>query len=884
VTAPSFPATPVTPAKVAGPGGLRHNRRSLTPGAPTLPSLRRTLTGAFILIVAMVLFGWIIFTNTRDLVSATRRVERTRIRIGEIEGTLSTLKDAETGQRGYLLTTDPAYLEPYDAATSSVQDHLRRLAQLLQSDPEQTRRLQEFQTLVHSKLDELAASIRLSRGGDTTGALGMVRTGFGRKTMDRIREVVAEMSADENRQLARRSAEAERAKGRVFAATALSGACFLGLLVAYFLVVRADILGRAQAEAAARESEERLRTTLRSIGDAVLATDAAGRITFLNPVGERLTGWSSEAAAGQAVEDVFRVLNEASRQEVESPVRRVIREGQVVGLANHTILIARDGREIPIADSGGPIFDATQKVSGVVLVFRDISELRKAEQATQRLAAIVESANYAIVGETVHNEITDWNPGAAALFGFTAEEMRGRRMSELVPPGEADAAPRLTAELIAGQAAGEFEAHGRTKDGRWLETVVNLSPIRDEEGAVVGLSRIIRDVTERRRQNRELDHARQLAEQANAAKDRFLATLSHELRTPLTPVMASVQRLQRRKDLGPGVDEVLAMIRRNIELEARLIDDLLDLTRITKGKIELERQPLDLHALLTLAAQNARSEFLGKSLQLELDLQAADHFCMCDAGRLQQVFWNLLKNAVKFTDRGGRVAVKTRNPRPGRVAVSIQDTGRGIRPDLLRRIFEPFEQGDVTAVRRAGGLGLGLAIAQNLVQLHDGTIGADSEGEGRGATFTVELSTCEERPALEPAQQRDPGRMTARRRTRILLVEDDEDTAEALEKLLVDLGFGVRRAGSVRAAHSDFQQSPADVLITDVGLPDGSGLELLGALRSLQPELRGFVLSGYGMEEDVQRSYELGFAAHFVKPVNLNRLIAALDDFGAASA
>ncbi len=845
-------------------------------GAEKPRSSWRIVAGSIVLLAALVLFSWVIGSNTLNLVAETKRVERTRTLIGELESTLSTLKDAETGQRGYLLTGAPEYLAPYDAAVALVQGHLSRLDQLTQNDPAQQARLREFEGLVRAKLAELAATIGLYKSGNAPGALRAVETGYGQHLMERIRTLVGSMQGDETSRLAQRSRQADETARQVELALLLGGLCFVGLLAGYFLLVRRDLLGRARAEADARESEERLRTTLRSIGDGVLASDREGRITFLNPVAERLTAWTLAEAAGRPVEEIFRIVHEETRKTVESPVRRVIREGVVVGLANHTTLLARDGTEVPIADSGAPIFDARQRVAGVVLVFRDITEQRQAERATSRLAAIVASANYAIVGEDRDNVITDWNPGAESFFGFTAEEMIGRKMSMLAPDGESDPSPAATADLIAGKTA-EFEVRRRTKDGRWLDTVVTLSPIRDDGGRVVGISRMIRDVTERRRHARDLEEARRAAEEASAAKDRFLATLSHELRTPLTPVMASVQRLEQRPDLGPGMAESLAMIRRNVELEARLIDDLLDLTRIVRGKIEIERTPLDLHLVLATVTQNARSEFFARGVRLSSELNASAHFCLGDGARLQQVFWNLLKNSAKFTPAGGSVVVRSENPADGRIRIAVEDSGRGIRPDLLPRLFEAFEQGDVTAVRRGGGLGLGLAIARTLVQLHGGVITAESGGEGRGAVFSVELATTSARPriALPPAQ--DPERAASRNRMSILVVEDDLDTADALGRLLEESGFDVRTADSIAAARAAFSQRPSDILVTDVGLPDGSGLDLLGVLRPIQPALHAIVLSGYGMEEDLNRSRSLGFIDHFVKPINPSRLIAALD-------
>ena len=836
------------------------------------------LLGAALVVLALIAISWIHAANTRELLETTQRVEHTWEVTAELEETLSGLKDAETGQRGYLLTGETEYLEPYKSAVDAVPRHLDRLQVLVADNAEEHKRLAELRELIGAKLGELALTVRLSASGDTRAAQRAVSSGIGKELMDRIRQAADAMRTHERVLLAHRSEKARRAARNLTTASVVGAGAFVVLLCAFLALVRRDYVGRAAAESEARDSEEQLRTTLRSIGDGVLATDAEGRVTFLNPIAERLTGWSTADALGRPVEEAFRIVNEESRSPVESPVRRVIREGVVAGLANHTILIARDGKDTPIADSAAPVRDARGNVSGVVLVFRDITEQREAERATQRLAAIAASTEYAIVGETLENVITDWNPGAESLLGYTAAEMLGRRMVELGPSDDPNLSALLTRDILAGRRVGEFDARRRAKDGRWLDVAVSLYPIRASDGTVIGISRLMRDVTERRKHEAELNAARQRAEEANAAKDRFLATLSHELRTPLTPVMASVHRLERRSDLGPGLAESLAMIRRNVELEARLIDDLLDLTRIARGKVTLERLPLDLNEVLASVVQSSQSEFSARNISLVLRLDAKDHFVFGDAARLQQIFWNLLKNAAKFTPANGRVSVTSDNPSGGRVRIEVRDNGQGIRAELLTRLFEPFEQGDTTQTRRGGGLGLGLAIARNLVELHDGAISASSEGEGHGAVFAVDLPTTAEQPQPPSAAHLREGPVAAvRSRTSVLLVEDDVDSGEALRGLLIEAGFDVRVADRAAVATALFRERPADILVTDIGLPDASGLSLLASLKAMNPSLRAIVLSGYGMEEDVQRSRALGFAEHLVKPLNLNRLVAALD-------
>jgi len=371
------------------------------------------------------------------------------------------------------------------------------------------------------------------------------------------------------------------------------------------------------------------------------------------------------------------------------------------------------------------------------------------------------------------------------------------------------------------------------------------------------------------------------AQAANLAKDQFLATLSHELRTPLTPVLAVISSLEGDDRLEAKVRESLAMVRRNVELEARLIDDLLDLTRIARGKLELSRRPADLRRLVEQAIEICCSQEMESGrLRIVKDLEAADHSLWADSSRLSQVFWNLLNNAVKFTPQGGTITVRSRFEQ-GEIVVQISDTGVGIRPESLRHIFNAFEQGDLSTTRRFGGLGLGLAISNAIVELHGGTLNAESEGEGRGATFTVRLPAGDSRqePAAASAiagkERRGAVRQEAGRPLHILLAEDHVDTAEALAALLEGLGHRITMAGTVAgglaAAQAAAADHPIDLVISDLGLPDASGLDLMRELARLY-RLTGIALSGYGMEEDVRKSREAGFARHLTKPVTLDLL------------
>lgn len=372
--------------------------------------------------------------------------------------------------------------------------------------------------------------------------------------------------------------------------------------------------------------------------------------------------------------------------------------------------------------------------------------------------------------------------------------------------------------------------------------------------------------------------ARLEAERANLAKDRFLAMLSHELRTPLTPILSSAMALEDEEGLSPEVRASLQMIRRNVELEGRLIDDLLDLTRISKGKVQLSREIVDGHSLLHNALDICRSDLDAKNLGLTLNLAATTVRLDADPARLQQIFWNLIKNAIKFTPDGGKVTISTANDESGNFRVQVEDTGMGIDGESLPKIFKAFEQGERAHL---GGLGLGLAITKALVETHQGKIAADSRGTGKGACFSVELPTSVQEIDRKVKKNATPA--PERQSLRILLVEDHEDTNRSLTKLLRRRGYEVESANSVRSALDFAAAGRFDVLVSDIGLPDGSGIDLMAALESDRPSL-GIALTGFGMEEDVQKTQQVGFAHHLVKPVDLNKLDSLIQNAAEAGA
>jgi PAS domain S-box-containing protein len=404
---------------------------------------------------------------------------------------------------------------------------------------------------------------------------------------------------------------------------------------------------------------------------------------------------------------------------------------------------------------------------------------------------------------------------------------------------------------------------------RWFH--LSSNPVVGPNGEFDGTVCTISDITERKHAEQELKEAKDVAEAADRAKDQFLAVLSHELRTPLTPVMTAVQAIQEERSLPPDVRTYLEVIKRNVELEARLIDDLLDLTRIARNKLQLDLEIADAHGLIGYVIRMCEDDIRAKGLQLKLDLAADPHHIMADPARAQQVLWNLIKNAVKFTYPGGTITIATRTSGARKMRIEITDTGIGIDPEILPRIFNAFEQGEQSITRQFGGLGLGLAISKALVEMQGGVLTAMSDGRDRGATFAIELPSAlrSEAEGTDPDLRTEPE--PERVMPRILIVDDHADTSRVMQLLLERRGYHVNTAQTMQGALNEACRGTYDLLISDIGLPDGSGLELMRELVK-HKQIHAIALSGFGMEEDIQNSIDAGFAEHLTKPVSFKRL------------
>jgi PAS domain S-box-containing protein len=637
------------------------------------------------------------------------------------------------------------------------------------------------------------------------------------------------------------------------------------------LVAEALHIARRRIEA----SQQWFTAVLTSIGDAVIATDAQGRVIFLNSVARTLTGWESEDAVGKPLSVVYRVVNETTRELTVDPVSQVLRDDTFAGVADHNVLIARDGTERPIDQSGAPIKEKSGATHGVVLVFRDASERRQAEAIQARLAAIVESSADAIIGEDLGGLITSWNAAAERLFGYTTAEAVGLPVTLVVPPERQHEESEVLASLRRGERVNHFESVRLAKDGRSIDVSVAISPIEEGPGRVVGVSKIARDITERKRLEQEL--LRRLAELAEAdrRKDEFLAMLAHELRNPLAALNSAVQ-VTALTGAQDQIDWCMDVINRQVKHLSRLIDDLLDVSRITRGKIQLRKEQLDMGLVVRGAIETARPLIDARQHQLMVTIAPAILPVNGDPVRLEQIVTNLLTNAAKYTASGGRIWLLADRD-DGAIVVKVRDTGMGIPPEQISRMFELFAQGDRSLARSEGGLGIGLTLARSLTELHGGSITATSAGPGTGSEFVVRLPasvpTLESSKGVEPRVEAVPTRGS-----RVLVIDDNVDMARGLASLLKLQDHEVWTAYDGPSGLVAARTHRPDVLLLDIGLPGMDGYQVAEQLRQEEfgKDVLLIAVTGYGQAEDYQRALSAGFDHFVTKPVDYSKLLSLM--------
>ncbi|HUE70420.1 MAG TPA: ATP-binding protein [Pirellulaceae bacterium] len=628
------------------------------------------------------------------------------------------------------------------------------------------------------------------------------------------------------------------------------------------------------------EQRDWLLVTLSCIGDAVITTDTEGRITFLNPVAENLTGWTQDAV-GQPLDSVIGLVNEESRQPVEIPTVQALKEGRTLKLASHSLLIAKDGTELPISDSAALIRNDKGEVAGLVLVFRDIAERRKTERAlalsltyaddiiaTLREPFMVLDANLRV--KTANRSFYD-------SFQVSKEETENRLVYDL-GNGQWDipGLRKLLEEVLSlNQSVHDFEVeHSFPTLGR-KTMFLNARPFPPDSKHPELILLAVEDVSALR------ERAEELAE-AHRHKDEFLATLAHELRNPLAPIRNAVQYLGMEgltdRDVKTGRD----VISRQVTVMVRLVDDLLDMSRMSRNALDIRKQPVELASVVENAVESSRPLIQQCGHELTVSLPPDAIHLDADAIRLAQVFLNLLNNAAKYTKQGGHIWL-TAIREGSDAVVSVRDNGIGIPRDMLPRIFDMFTQVDRSLERSQAGLGIGLTLVRRLVDLHDGTIEARSNGPDQGSEFVVRLPFIQQ-PLEMPPNPEGP-RAAALSGSRILVVDDNKDSADSLAMLLRLKGNEIRIANDGLEAIDVAEAFHPQLVLLDIGIPKLNGYDVARRIRQQEwgRDVIIVALTGWGQDEDRRRSQEAGFNFHIVKPVELAALEKLLSGSQAAT-
>jgi len=638
--------------------------------------------------------------------------------------------------------------------------------------------------------------------------------------------------------------------------------------------------------------------------EAIHVRDAQDRITYWSGGAEALYGWSREEALGRTPDDLLKTERSFSLSETNAALER---DGCWKGELVH---VCRDGKRVTLLSRWWRIdSDPESKTNSTIQIDTDMTARQEAEAARLHFQALFESTAGTYVVMTPREYEVVAVSDAYLRATSTSREIIGRKLFEVFsdvpnnPPADSVRNLRASLERVEANRCADgmsvqhypiqvsVEQGGGCKERYWSQ--IN-SPVFSPSGELVFIIHRVEDVTpvvlarqdeakdeeakrvlDNRAAQMEAEIVKRTHElvRANQIKDQFIATLSHELRTPLTPVLAIVSYLVKQSSgLPRELRAEMEMIQRNIELEARLIDDLLDITRISSGKLELATEVMDAHSAVRDAFEICAQDIQRKNLDVDLDLQAAQHFVLADPIRLHQVCWNVINNAVKFTPAAGRVFIRSHNGANGEFVLEVQDNGVGFESEALTHMFNAFDQGNHSTTREFGGLGLGLTIAKSLVDAHDGKIEAASDGKNKGATFTITLQAV---AAANDGSAAISGSSSQNGSLRILVVDDHDDTRRVISNLLTVKGYEVFSAMNVASALEVLHRESIDVLLSDIGLPDGTGYALMESAKSIQP-FTGIAFSGFGMAEDVKRAFDSGFAHHMIKPISFDRLESIL--------
>jgi PAS domain S-box-containing protein len=844
----------------------------------------RIVLVGFVMAMAILLFvGWLSYLNTARFAEASEWQKHTYEVLNTLVDTIDGLVDAETGQRGYLLTGEETYLQPYRAAIKSIDQKIGELKTLTADNSDQQKRIQVLEPLVEKKLTELQLTIDLHKNQGSAAANRVVLGGSGKRWMDQIRAVIAEMTQEEQQLLKLRTQKAREAEASsvriILAGTVLS----ISLLVLCFGLLHRELSERKKMQAALAKREKWFSTTLGSIGDAVIATDMNGAVTFMNSVAQSLTGWRQADAIGKSMDLVFDIVNRETRRPVENPVKKVFRERKIVGLADHTILRSKDGREFDIEDSAAPILTDIGEAFGVVLVFRDITETRLVDQETSRqkqlLQLILESIADGVVVADLNGKFLLFNAAAEQILGFGAvdgapghwADRYGTYLPDEKTPYPPDELPLVRA--MRGESVDALELfvrNSKVPDGRLLS--FRGRPLRTEGGMPQGGVVVFHDISLQKQAQEALVQAKEDAERVSKFKDQFLSTMSHELRTPLNAVLGFSDLLadERYGPLNDRQQRYVAHIHTGGVHLLKLISDILDLSKIEAGKMEITREDVTVSSAFSEVI-SALYPLAEKKSQVLLQQAAADLHVRADSLRFRQVLTNLVGNAIKFTPERGRIELAARQV-DDQVRIEVRDNGQGIPPEQQERIFEAFVRLARTG-SAAEGTGLGLAITSKLVELHGSKLAIESN-PGEGACFYFSLPLIAFTPDHRVQDSLPVPR--ARNAPRILVIEDNPATGQLIQSQLASSGYETLNCTEPDRATELAAEHQPDAITLDLLMKPVHGLEVLLQLKN-DPRTAKIPVIVVTIVDQPGVGTALGADEYLIKPVDKATLLAAVE-------
>jgi PAS domain S-box-containing protein len=849
--------------------------------SPLAPHLLRIVILPLALLLTL---SALLFWQVRHLVAQTMRVEQISEVLTQGNAVYRRIVDQETGLRGYLLVGDDTFLEPYQSGHAQVQPELRRLEEVVADSPSQRKIIEDLRATHEAWQRDADAAIRaraVSRATPATTREMLLR----KRQMDDLRARFETFLQNEERL---RDAQIDSARQQTDLSLGMGAIVFALLVTVVMLASRRSLLDVEASYRRATEAEGRLRRLWDSNIIGVMYGDMSGHISDANDALLRMIGYSREDLAAGLVRWPEMTPPEYVGLDAERGAESMQRGACT---PYEKAYVRKDGRRVPIllgyARLEGP---GTEHICFVI----DLTERARAEKALADQHdvtwAITDNATAALFMEDEQGRCVFMNPAAEAMIGFSLEEIGNRSLHEVIHFERSDGRPYPLAGCpIHGAQLGKAGVRGHEdvfvrNGGERFPVICAASPILSG-GRQIATVLEARDVTEQKQIEADREYlldseraARTAAERDARIKDEFLAVLSHELRTPLNAVLGWASMLRKGTLDAAGTARALEVIERNAEAEVRLIEDLLDVSRISSGKLRLNVQQVELADVVETAASSLLHAVEAKRIRLDMALDQAVGAVMADTSRILQVVWNLLANAIKFTPMGGRVAVVLQRVSSS-VEIVVSDTGQGIEADFLPHVFERFRQADSSTTRRHAGLGLGLTLVRNLVELHGGHVRVESKGEGHGATFTVSLPVAVIRwSSPEDRVPRDP--CESLRGVRVLVVDDEADTRELVRRLLADCNAEVVTVESAQDALEEVWRFRPDVLLSDIGMPQQDGYQLMRTLRGRSVEQGGrtpaIALTAFARPEDRMRALRAGYQLHVSKPVNANELITVV--------